>query len=254
MSWKEFWNGTTTIYVNQRHKDVHYRRIAEDIVAVVPHPRARVLDFGCGEALSADLVAGSCGTLFLCDAAQSVRQAVAKRTAGLANVTVIEPEDLDHMPDRSLDVIVANSVIQYLSEQEFARWLATWRRLLSANGHLVLGDVVPRSVGPLVDATALLRFAGSNGFLFAAAKGLVRTALSDYRRKRQAFGLLQLEEAEIAQVMARAGFDAERAERNIGHNPARLTMIGRPAQRKSAPVVAPERSWSSLEGLQPVPT
>src|SRR5437660_12912394 len=57
LSWREFWDSAHSIYVNDRHKDVHYRDVAGEIAAFVPGPDARVLDHGCGEAIHADLVA-----------------------------------------------------------------------------------------------------------------------------------------------------------------------------------------------------
>ncbi len=252
MSWQDFWNGTTTIYANDRHRDVHYRKIADDIIALIPTPSARVLDFGCGEALSADLIARSCSTLFLCDAAENVRERIKSRTDHLANTRTVSPEAVEAMPDGSFDVIVANSVIQYLSSADLDRWLATWRRVLAADGKLIVGDIVPRSVGPLVDAAALLRFARQHGFLIAATGGLVRTALSDYRRKRAELGLLQLEEREIIELAGRAGFDAKRSDRNIGHNPARLTVVATPIpQFRPAEARAGEATAQRLEATQP---
>jgi len=59
--WLAFWDSPNSIYVNARHKDVHYRLIAKEIAALVPGPEARVLDYGCGEALHADLVAAAAG-------------------------------------------------------------------------------------------------------------------------------------------------------------------------------------------------
>lgn len=252
MSWQDFWNGTTTIYVNDRHRDVHYRKIADDIVALIPSPTARVLDFGCGEALSAHVVAASCSTLFMCDAAENVRERIRARTGHLSNTRTVSPEAVGAMPDGSFDVIVANSVIQYLSRADLERWLATWRRLLAPNGKLVVGDIVPRSVGPLMDAAALLRFANRHGFLVAAVGGLVRTALSDYRRKRAELGLLQLEEREIIDLATKAGFDAKRSDRNIGHNPARLTVVAAPASSSRAPQVrTPDAVGQRFGTLQP---
>ena len=53
--WVKFYDFKhSVIYVNARHRDVHYHRIAEDIGAYVPSPTAHVLDYGCGEATSAD--------------------------------------------------------------------------------------------------------------------------------------------------------------------------------------------------------
>ena len=55
--WRSFWDSEHSIYVNARHKDVHYREIADQIAAFVPGPAARVLDYGSGDAIHADRVA-----------------------------------------------------------------------------------------------------------------------------------------------------------------------------------------------------
>jgi hypothetical protein len=60
-SWLVFWDNPHSIYVNARHKDVHYRQIAKEIAALVPGPDARLLDYGSGEALHADIIAAAAG-------------------------------------------------------------------------------------------------------------------------------------------------------------------------------------------------
>ena len=74
--WLAFFDSRHFIYVNARHKDVHYQLIGREIAALVPAPDARVLDYGCGEALHADLVAEAAGELILCEAAPGVRAAL----------------------------------------------------------------------------------------------------------------------------------------------------------------------------------
>ena len=37
--WITFWNSANSIYVNARHRDVHYRTIADDLAAYVPGKR-----------------------------------------------------------------------------------------------------------------------------------------------------------------------------------------------------------------------
>ena len=91
MTWAEYWNGATTIYVNARHKSVHYEAVARDIVACLPGPDARVVDYGCGDALSAHLVADACAHLFLCESSESTRQRLAARTADRPNIDIISP-------------------------------------------------------------------------------------------------------------------------------------------------------------------
>ena len=49
MSWRDFWNGEHAIYVSPRHKALHYRAIATDLIAHIPAADAVVLDQGCGE-------------------------------------------------------------------------------------------------------------------------------------------------------------------------------------------------------------
>ena len=228
-SWREFWDSAHSIYVSERHKDVHYRDVAERLAAFVPHPHARVLDHGSGEAIHADLVAAGARELLLCDSAASVRASIAARFAGKAKIKVIASEDVDRLPDASLDLIFANSLVQYLTAAELDRVLALWRRLLAPNGVLIVADVIPPHVGALSDGFALLRYAAAHGFLGAALIGLARTALSRYRHLRSELGIARYSEAEFLAKLRAAGFSAERLPRNVEHNPARMTFRARVA-------------------------
>jgi hypothetical protein len=56
--WQAFWGGSHRIYVNDRHLAAHYARIADDLIALLaPRPRARLLDWGCGDALASPRLA-----------------------------------------------------------------------------------------------------------------------------------------------------------------------------------------------------
>jgi SAM-dependent methyltransferase len=225
--WIAFWDSNHSIYVNGRHRDVHYRTIAQDIRAYVPAD-ASVLDYGCGEALHADLIAAPARRLILCEAAPLVRTALAARFAGQAKIEVRAPEEVAALPPASLDVVVLHSVAQYLTGDELDGLLARFRRLLAANGLFILGDVIPPNVSAATDALALLRFGAANGFFTAAVIGLARTVMSDYWRLRSHLGLTRYSEDEIIAKLKRAGFSASRAPKNIGHNPARMTFLARP--------------------------
>lgn len=226
--WISFWNSQHSIYVNARHFDVHYRDVADRMLQLEPGRTAKVLDFGCGEALHADRVAANVGQLFLCEAASRVRDHMRERFGHLANVRVIGPEELATLPAGSLDLIVANSVSQYLTHDELDNLLRSWRGLLSADGRLILADVVPPGVSPLSDVLALLRYARNNGFLLAAFAGLARTLLSPYRRIRAQLGITTYSEPEITQKIDAAGFRTERLPFNFEHQPARISFVAKP--------------------------
>jgi SAM-dependent methyltransferase len=226
--WRSFWDSDHSIYVNARHKDVHYREIADRIAAFVPGPSARVLDYGCGEAIHADRVAAVAAQVLLCDQAPSVRAAIAARFAADPRIRALAPEEVEELPDRSLDLIVANSMTQYLSPAELDRVLALWRRLLERGGTLIVGDVIPPDAGALTDVMALLRYAAANGFFVAALWGLARTAVSPYRRLRSRIGVTRYAQSAFMQKLKSAGFAAERLPRNLEHNAARMTFRARP--------------------------
>jgi SAM-dependent methyltransferase len=227
-NWLAFWDTSHPIYVNARHSDVHYRLIAQAVARLVPMASARVLDYGSGEALHADLVAVACGELLLCEGAPQLRARVAERFAGNAKIRVVGPDEVARLPDHSLDLIVLHSVAQYLTAAEADALFAMFHRLLQSGGALVVSDVIPPQVPAVTDALALLRFGAANGFLLAALSGLVRTRLSDYWRLRSQLGLTRYTETAMIEKLAAAGFAARRTAENIGHNQARMAFLARP--------------------------
>lgn len=222
--WVSFWDSDHPIYVNARHFDVHYRAIADDIVALIPSPAAHILDHGCGEALHADKIAARCGELLLCEAAPTVRARVAERFKGEPKIRALVPEEIEKLPASSLDLIVANSLLQYLKRDELEAILITWKRILKPGGKLVVADILPHRQSIPKDALALLSFAAKNGFLIAAIFGLVRTAFSDYGRIRAQLGMSQYSEGEMLGILKGAGFNARRLEKNFGHNQQRMAF------------------------------
>jgi SAM-dependent methyltransferase len=222
--WTSFWDQPHSIYVNARHFDVHYRDIARAIVAHLPGPNARVIDYGCGEAIHADRVAAETAELLLCESAPSVRASLTRRFRDNSRIKVLSPAEVERLPGASVDLVVANSLVQYIAAVELDRLLTVWRKLLVPRGTLIVADVIPPGVGMLADTIALLRYAATNGFLLAAIIGLGRTIFSRYRRLRTKLGISCYGEREFLAKLAAAGFDAERLPFNLEHNPARMTF------------------------------
>src|SRR5271169_6006756 len=119
----------SVIYVNARHRDVHYRTITGDIRGYVPSPAANVLDYGCGEATSADHLAKACGHLTMVEAAPNVLAALKARYGGNRKISIVTQDDAKAMPTGSFDLIVLHSVAQYLTGAELDGLLAMFRRL-----------------------------------------------------------------------------------------------------------------------------
>ncbi len=227
--WIDYYDSTHTIYASKRHRDLHFQLVARDIVGYVSSPDAVVLDYACGEALSAARVAEACGKLYLAEPAPGVRGRLIARFAPNTKIRVRSLDDLRKMDEKSVDLVVMNSVAQYMTPNELDAAFAVVRRLLKPGGRLVLGDILCPNVGMIRDVIALLRFAASHGFLKDALIGLISTALSDYRQLRSRVGLRRYSEAEMIAKLAAGGFTASRAHFNIGHNPWRMTFVARHA-------------------------
>lgn len=225
MNWRDFWNGAHSIYVNERHSTLHYSGIARDIARLIPHDGAEVLDHGCGEALGAGEVAARCATLYLYDAAPNVQARLRARFVNEPRIIVLSTGALNVLGEAGLDLIVVNSLLQYLPMQELEALLDFWRGRLRPAGKLVIADIILPDVSAAQDVKALLTFAWQGGFFFAACRGLVATFFSPYRKLRGEIGLSTYSEEGMLTLLAGHGFKAERAAANIGHNGARMTFI-----------------------------
>jgi ubiquinone/menaquinone biosynthesis C-methylase UbiE len=227
--WIDYYDSTHTIYASKLHRDLHFQLIARDIIGYIGSPDAVVLDYACGEALSATSVAEACGLLYLVEPAPGVRGRLIARFAPNTRIRVRSLEDVRKMAEHSIDLVVMNSVSQYMAPEELDSAFVTIRRLLKPGGRLVLGDVLRPQVGMPRDVIALLRFAARHGFLRDALIGLISTALSDYRQLRSRVGLERYSEADMIAKLGKSGLTASRMAVNIGHNPWRMTFVARPS-------------------------
>ncbi|MCA1454732.1 methyltransferase domain-containing protein [Bradyrhizobium sp. BRP22] len=223
--WIDYYDSTHTIYVSKLHRDLHFQIIARDIIGYISSPDAVVLDYACGEALSAGQVADACARLYLAEPAPGVRGRLIARFAANTKIQVRSLDDVREMAEGSVDLVVMNSVAQYMTPDELDAAFAVIRRLLKPSGRFVLGDILRPEVGMARDVAALLGFGARHGFLKDALLGLISTALSDYRQLRTRIGLQRYGEEEMLKKLAAAGFAVSRAPRNIGHNPWRMTFV-----------------------------
>jgi SAM-dependent methyltransferase len=189
-----------------------------------------MLDYGCGDALAAPEIARSTRRLLLYDAAPAVRERIAARFAGMAGIETLDPADWEALQPASLDLILVNSVVQYLSRDELEALLRRARGLLKPAGELILADVIPPDSGPLDDIRSLLAQAARHGYLAAALGGLAATFFSDYRRLRRDLGLACYGEAEMLDLLRACGLTATRAPWNVGFSARRMTFRATPRQ------------------------
>src|ERR1700692_1825897 len=154
--WIDYYDSTHTIYASRHHRDLHFQLIARDIIGYISSPDSVVLDYACGEALSAAKVAEACGQLILAEPAPGVRGRLIARFAPNTKIRVRSLEDVRKMAEKSVDLVVMNSVAQYMTPAELDAAFAVIKRLLRPGGRLVVGDILRPEVGMGRDVIALL--------------------------------------------------------------------------------------------------
>ena len=187
-----------------------------------------MLDWGCGDALCAPAVAAACGELLLYDGVGAAQQRLRQRFGGVAGIRVLDDAEWAALPAHSVDVVVLNSVAQYLSRAELGRLLDDFHRIVHADGEVIVADIIPPSAGMLPDIFSLLSSGARHGFFLAACAGLFRTFFSEYRKIREREGFSTYEETEFLELLSRRGFAATRLAANVGFNQQRMTFRARP--------------------------
>jgi len=211
MDWISFYDFKhSVIYVNARHRDVHYRTIAEDIAKHVPSKDANVLDYGCGEATSAALLADASGHLTMVEAAPNVRAALKARYEANPKISVLTPDEAAALAPGSFDLIVMHSVAQYLSDAELDRLLGVFHRLSSRKARY-RRRYCAADIGGAGGGAGAAALRSRQRLLLGRVGGLMRIFVSDYFRLKKTHGLSHYTEAAMLQRLTRAGYTAKRA-------------------------------------------
>ena len=228
MDWVSFYDFKhSVIYVNARHRDVHYRTIAQDIRGYVPSRDAAVMDYGCGEASSARSGCRRGGPSHL-------GRSRAERARGAA--CALRRQSKNRGAAAGAGARAAGRAIRSdraafgraISELGRTRPAACqFRRLLKPNGLFILGDIVPPQFAAPYAAAALLRFGAANGFFLAALGGLVRIFVSDYFKLKNTVGLSHYTEVQALAKLHSAGFARRARQAQYRAQPAADDVSGR---------------------------
>ncbi len=220
--WPAFWDRL------QEH--VIFRVEAADYVirlqaALGPAPRARVLDFGCGFGFIAELLAPQVGELYVFDASSQMRRRARRRLASHANVRFLGPPAAVPWPARlRFDLILVNSVAQYMPPEEFDRWLGLWRAMLAGGGRLVLSDLLTGKVDPVSEVVEMLVLSARRGCLLS----VVRKALGElrqYAKTRHGRPLGRIAPDDLRERAGRRGLAVDVLPSNLTYRKRRATAV-----------------------------
>ena len=212
---------------------LHAKQAADYVQSLAQHVKLRtsdcVLDFGCGFGHVAELLAPQVRQVCFWDASSPMRLNTTGRTARLPNVRL---SDLSGMPERrplahersAFDVILVNSVVQYITRDATSAWLVRWREMLAPGGTLVLSDLIlpdQKGLSDLIDVARLGRRLGSP---LAATWHAFGNPVRYWRTRRRA-PLTCLDPEELDGMAAHAGLSMAVLPRNLTHFRTRWSAV-----------------------------
>jgi SAM-dependent methyltransferase len=223
MSWRDLFGGSRTGRVSGRYPAAYYDDVAKAIAAQIPAPEAAVLDYGCGEAPAATLIAEHCARLYLYDPAPKIQAALRQRHASNPRIKILTEAQVQALPEASLDMVLFNALFQHLTPAQCTAAVDFAAEKLRLGGRLVVADVIPPHADPLSESWALVEYAYRGGFLLAALRG----AVSRGRPRRPRVGFTTFAIPDMQRLLATHGFETRRADRNIGHNQIHMTFLAK---------------------------
>jgi cyclopropane fatty-acyl-phospholipid synthase-like methyltransferase len=221
-AWDVFWDQVTD---DQRLLKEDAATCVSQLGLRVPlTPGTRALDFGCGWGNVARLLAPLVGELSLWDDSARMRALAMETVGGLPNVRMLDLSAPDQVLPGEFDLILANSVAQFMTAAEFQVWLQRWRHMLAPTGNIVVSDLVPPDYPALADLVTLLRFSSSKRFLVRALYDAARV-MPLYWKTRSAQPLLRTSRADLEGWGAAAGLRVQAFPPNLTCFKQRITVV-----------------------------
>lgn len=224
--WRSYWNQPSTYEQIHRAQAVHY---VDKLTATIPlDSNVRVLDFGAGFGVVAEALAGKVARMYLWDISESMRSQAQRLLARYRNVEFLDLSSKHaSLPGRSCDLIIVNSVVQYMTIEELSSWLVRWRTMLSSNGRIVLSDLIPSDPPSLFfELYETLAFSARCGMLSHVISPPQIEALKRYWKTRNEAGpLLRIGEDTLRRLAGVAGLAVQILPANLTHFSKRMTAV-----------------------------
>jgi SAM-dependent methyltransferase len=207
-----------------REEALEYVRRLASVVGVPAG--AVVLDFGGGVGFVSEALSPLAGVVWWWDPSPAMRAVAAPRLAKLPNARILPGEALAGEPaaEPRFDLILVNSVVQYMPPDELRAWLGAWRDLLRPAGQIVLSDLVAPGHGLVGDALDQVWLGVRGGFLARALlAGLVE--LGPIRAATRRHGFTRLAPEDLRGHARAAGLETRFLPGSLTHRRRRFAAV-----------------------------
>ncbi len=188
---------------------------------VLDRPRlaqSRLLDYGCGHFDLGLQISSNVGGIDGYDANTPLVLELKSRLQRELPTTLVFPKT-DDIPLATYDLIVMNSVSQYLGTRENLRmFFRRARQWSKPSGELLISDIIPVPYSPARDAIRSLVFSSLHGMLLPMIRHLYFAV-----RNPSDTAFLQIDAEELFALAHTEGWKGKRLPRNLTPSNARYT-------------------------------
>ncbi len=217
--WQDYWNSDEV----EKLETPYWTEFYVDAISAldVIGAEATVLDFGAGWGAIGASLGAHCRRLILLDASEKLRHLMARRFEDDSGTLVVA--SLEEV-NESIDVILANSVFQYIPLHEGVRILESFSLISRPGTILLMSDLVPIKYSKVEDLIFLLAHTFRVGRLPTFISHVWR-AVRQSGDTNLADRLERYESGFILRVLDQLGFDAKVLPRNLTPSSRRYSVL-----------------------------
>jgi SAM-dependent methyltransferase len=222
-AWLQYWD---TLTPRSRLFEAQAAEYVENLIGLdLLHPAMNILDFGCGFGYVTSMIADHVRLAYAWDRSRNMRDETMRRTSHQPNVRIVGgPGRLALDECNSVDVILVNSVVQYMEWPELLFWMGAWKNILAPGGAILVSDVIPLDYNSVGDVFDVINLSRRRGFLFEALRSGAKDFAS-YLVRRQAKSLTRMDNHDLRIAALSCGLDTVPLRSNLTHFSRRNTLV-----------------------------
>lgn len=181
-----------------------------------------VLDFGAGLGDISFLIKDRVKSIYLFDKSKFFLEELRKRFNLFQNIHIVNSLEDIRGP---LSLIIINSVIHYMKEEEIREMLSALRPLCNLKTKIIIADIVPTNYSKTIDALSQLATGLRKKFFIKLIRFIVTNILDNPKISLKTSSLYGYDEDQLKELLSACGYSATRLEKNFTYSKFRYTLL-----------------------------
>jgi ubiquinone/menaquinone biosynthesis C-methylase UbiE len=181
-----------------------------------------ILDFGAGFGNVSFFIRNKASQLYLYDKSEYMQEVLRVNFQHSKNIQVVKSVD---EIDEKLDLIIINSVIQYMSIDELKQSLLELQRLCKPETKVIISDVIPPNYSKLADFLVQLKLSIKFNFFSKLVIYAVSNSFFSPQLSLSSKHLTKYDEQKLIDLLEEHNFSAEKMQSNFTFSKKRYTLV-----------------------------